>query len=43
MNIIILCILQAKYGILQFCDISYPISNTYKVTGSFDNPAGFTV
>lgn len=39
--IIILCVLQAGYGILQFCNILPPSSDTYKVTGSFDNPAGF--
>lgn len=39
--ILILCVLQAGYGILQFCNILPPSSATYKVTGSFDNPAGF--
>lgn len=39
--IVILCFLQAGYGILQFCNILPPSSATYKVTGSFDNPAGF--
>lgn len=39
--IVVLCVLQAGYGILQFCNILPPTSSTYKVTGSFDNPAGF--
>ncbi len=41
--IVMLCVCQAGYGILQFCNLLSPISNTYKVTGSFDNPAGFAV
>lgn len=40
-NIIICAILfQAVYGILQYIEI-LPPTNTFHVTGSFDNPAGF--
>ncbi|MCD8184634.1 MAG: O-antigen ligase family protein [Bacteroides sp.] len=37
----IICLLQAIYGIAQYCNIlksCFP----YRVTGSFDNPAGFS-
>ena len=37
----ILCSVEAGVGILQFCNILPLISSFYKVTGSFDNPAGF--
>lgn len=33
-------LLQAVYGILQYANV-FPSTNTFKVTGSFDNPAGF--
>lgn len=39
--ILAICVIQASYGLMQFLGISH----TYKVfniTGSFDNPAGFT-
>lgn len=40
--IIIICALlsQAVYGILQYMKL-LPSTNTFQVTGSFDNPAGF--
>ena len=37
----ILCSVEAGVGILQFCNILPIVSHFYKVTGSFDNPAGF--
>lgn len=41
-NIIIcLCLVQAGYGIIQLCGYAGSHSTLYKVTGSFDNPAGF--
>ena len=40
-NIIVFsCVLQALYGILQFSGL-FSSHSFYKVTGSFDNPAGF--
>lgn len=39
--IVFLCALQAGYGVLQFGNILPSVSGIYKVTGSFDNPAGF--
>jgi O-antigen ligase len=35
-----LCTAQAAYGILQYFSV-LPASNGFRVTGSFDNPAGF--
>jgi O-antigen ligase len=35
-----LCAAQAAYGILQYFSV-LPASNGFRVTGSFDNPAGF--
>lgn len=34
------CFLQAMFGVVQFLGLCQ-ISTTFKVTGSFDNPAGF--
>lgn len=39
--IIGLCLLQALYGMLQFVGICSSFSSSHRVTGSFDNPAGF--
>ncbi len=39
-GIVIVCLSQALYGLLQYFDL-LPSHSTYKVTGSFDNPAGF--
>lgn len=38
--IVFVCLVQAIYGILQYYMIVYT-PNTFKVVGSFDNPAGF--
>lgn len=38
--IVLVCLAQATYGILQYYMIVYT-PNTFKVVGSFDNPAGF--
>ncbi|MDR0574022.1 MAG: O-antigen ligase family protein [Tannerella sp.] len=38
--IVTLCLLQAVYGILQYVNM-FPAVNGFRVTGSFDNPAGF--
>jgi O-antigen ligase len=38
--IVTLCVLQAVYGILQYVNM-FPAVNGFRVTGSFDNPAGF--
>jgi O-antigen ligase len=35
-----LCLLQALYGIGQYCGICHSSGN-FRITGSFDNPAGF--
>lgn len=34
------CWVQAVYGILQYVGL-FPSHATFRVTGSFDNPAGF--
>lgn len=39
--IIFSCLLQALYGILQYVGL-YSSNATFRVTGGFDNPAGFT-
>jgi cytochrome bd-type quinol oxidase subunit 2 len=39
-TITILCTAQAMYGILQYVNVLPPI-NGFRVTCSFDNPAGF--
>lgn len=39
--IICLCLIQTGYGIMQLCGYLGSHSTYYKVTGSFDNPAGF--
>lgn len=39
--IICLCICQAGYGFLQYFDFLSSYSVEHRVTGSFDNPAGF--
>lgn len=38
--IVIACLLQAVYGLLQYIGIFY-VSRGFDITGSFDNPAGF--
>lgn len=38
--IVFVCLAQAIYGILQYYMLVYT-TNTFKVVGSFDNPAGF--
>jgi O-antigen ligase len=38
--IIFLCTMQAFYGIFQYFEI-FPSVNGFRITGSFDNPAGF--
>lgn len=38
--IVLVCLIQAVYGVLQYYMIVYT-PNTFKVVGSFDNPAGF--
>lgn len=38
--IVITCLLQAVYGLLQYIGIFY-VSRGFDITGSFDNPAGF--
>ena len=38
--IVFVCLAQAVYGILQYYMLVYT-PNTFKVVGSFDNPAGF--
>jgi O-antigen ligase len=40
MIVIVLCTLQALYGTFQYLGI-FPSVNGFRVTGSFDNPAGF--
>lgn len=40
--IAVLCLMQATYGVLQFFDI-LPTYKNFRVTGSFNNPAGFAV
>lgn len=39
-SLVLVCFLQAVYGLFQYFDLFHSHS-TYKVTGSFDNPAGF--
>lgn len=39
-GIVIICLLQAIYGLLQYFDL-FSSHSIYKVIGSFDNPAGF--
>jgi hypothetical protein len=39
--IVVACLLQAIYGILQYTDIILTDS-VFKIVGSFDNPAGFS-
>jgi hypothetical protein len=39
-TVIVLCSVQALYGILQYFGI-FPAAGGFRVTGSFDNPAGF--
>ncbi|MDR0699141.1 MAG: O-antigen ligase domain-containing protein, partial [Tannerella sp.] len=38
--ITILCTAQAVYGLLQYFGV-LPVPNGFRITGSFDNPAGF--
>lgn len=38
--IVISCFAQAMFGIVQFSGF-FQVSTVFKVTGSFDNPAGF--
>jgi len=40
-SIAIVCLLQALYGLLQYFGLFYTPS-TFPITGSFDNPAGFS-
>lgn len=40
MGLILVCFLQAIYGLLQYFSVFFSHS-IYKITGSFDNPAGF--
>lgn len=35
------CVIESCIGILQFCHVLISLSHNYRVTGSFDNPAGF--
>jgi len=35
-----LCLIQSSYGIAQYCNF-FPVKGNFRVTGSFDNPAGF--
>lgn len=39
--VICMCIFQAGYGMLQFCNILSSHFTLHRVTGSFDNSAGF--
>jgi O-antigen ligase len=38
--IVTLCVLQAVYGLLQYANL-FPAIGGFRITGSFDNPAGF--
>lgn len=40
-GIIIICFIQACYGISQFIGWYQPNNSNFEVTGSFDNPVGF--
>lgn len=40
--IVVVCLFQAIYGVLQFAGIE-PSHNTFRINGSFDNPAGIAV
>jgi O-antigen ligase len=40
LTVVLLCLAQALYGIMQYAGI-FSAENGFRLTGSFDNPAGF--
>lgn len=43
MIIVVLCTIEAGIGISQFFNILTPPSHFHRITGNFDNPAGFAI